>query len=150
MSYNRENIRTAAKEIAEKHNLLLIDLVIRGSEASGVIEVYIDGESNVSADDCANVSRELNKKIEEGEFVKGNYRLDVSSPGVNRPLVYLKQFPKHISRKFELEYKSGDTTQSINGKLITVEDNVLTFWDKTEIKIKFEDIIKAKVLVSFN
>jgi len=149
MNQNFENIRDIAKQIAEQNNLFLIDLIVRGSESSRVIEVFIDGEINITADECALVSREISKKIDEREILK-SYRLDVSSPGVDRPLIYLKQYLKNLNRLFEIEFNASGTSSTFKGKLISIEDEVLTFQSNKEIKIKFPDIIKAKVLVSFN
>ena len=149
MNQNIENIRQIAQQVAEQNNLFLIDLIFRGSESSRVIEVFIDGEINITADECALVSREISKQIDEKELLK-SYRLDVSSPGVDRPLIYLKQYPKHLNRLFEVEYNASGESLIFKGKLISVEDEVLTFQSNKEIKIKFPDIVKAKVLVSFN
>ncbi len=93
MNQNFENIREIAEQIAEQNNLFLVDFIVRGSESSRVIEVYIDGEINISADECALVSKEISKLIDEKELLR-SYRLDVSSPGVDRPLIYLPQYPK--------------------------------------------------------
>ncbi len=149
MNQNIENIREIAQQVAEQNNLFLIDLIVRGSESSRVIEVFIDGEKNVSAEECALVSREVGKQIDEKELLK-SYRLDVSSPGVDRPLIYLKQYPKHLNRLFEIEFKASETSSTFKGRLVSVENDILTFQSNKEIKIKFADIIEAKVLVSFN
>ena len=149
MNQNFENICEIAQQVAEQNNLFLIDLIVRGSESSRVLEVFIDGEINITADECALVSREISKRIDEKELLK-SYRLDVSSPGVDRPLIYLKQYPKHLNRLFEVEYNASGESSLFKGKLIFVEDEVLTFQSNKEIKIKFPDIVKAKVLVSFN
>jgi len=149
MNQNLENIREIAQQIAEQNNLFLIDLIVRGTESSRVIEVFIDGEINISADECALVSKEITKQIDERELLK-SYRLDVSSPGVDRPLIYLKQYPKHLNRLFEIEFNASGSSSTFKGKLISIEDEVLTFQSNKEIEIKFPDIIKAKVLVSFN
>jgi ribosome maturation factor RimP len=149
MNQNIENISQIAKQVAEQNNLFLIDLIVRGSESSRVIEVFIDGEIIISADECALVSREISKQIDEKELLK-SYRLDVSSPGVDRPLIYLKQYLKHLNRLFEIEFNASGSSSTFKGKLVSIEDEVLTFQSNKEIKIKFQDIIKAKVLVSFN
>jgi len=149
MNQNFENIGEIAKQVSEQNNLFLVDLIVRGSEQSRVIEVFIDGEKNISADECALVSREISKQIDEKELLK-SYRLDVSSPGVDRPLIYLKQYPKHLNRLFEIEFNSSGSSSTFKGKLFSVEDEVLTFQSDKEIKIKFSEIVKAKVLVSFN
>lgn len=149
MNQNIENIREIARQVAEQNNLFLIDLIVRGSEFSRVIEVFIDGEKNVSAEECALVSREVGKQIDEKELLK-SYRLDVSSPGVDRPLIYLKQYLKHLNRLFEIKFKTSDSSSTFKGRLISIENDILTFQSNKEIKIKFADIIEAKVLVSFN
>jgi len=149
MNQNIENIREIARQIAEQNNLFLVDFIVRGSEFSRVIEVFIDGEINISADECAVVSREIIKLIDEKELLK-SYRLDVSSPGVDRPLIYLLQFPKHINRLFEIEFNASGTSSIFKGRLVSIENEVLTFQSDKEIKLRFPDLIKAKVLVSFN
>lgn len=149
MNQNFENIREIAQQIAEENNLFLIDLIVRGSESSRVIEVFIDGEANITADECAIVSRGISKLIDENELLK-SYRLDVSSPGVDRPLIYLKQYQKHLNRLFEVEFNISGELVKFEGKLISIENEILTFLSNKEVKIKFQDIVKAKVLVSFN
>lgn len=149
MNQNFENIREIVKQVSERNNLFLVDLIVRGSEQSRVIEVFIDGEKNISADECALVSREISKQIDDKELLK-SYRLDVSSPGVDRPLIYLKQYPKHLNRLFEIEFNTVGSSSTFKGKLVSIEDEVLTFQSDKEIKIKFLEIVKAKVLVSFN
>jgi ribosome maturation factor RimP len=149
MNQNFENIREIAKQVSEQNNLFLIDMIVRGSEQSRVIEVFIDGEKNISADECALVSREISKQIDEKELLK-SYRLDISSPGVDRPLIYLKQYPKHLNRLFEIEFHASGSSSTFKGKLVSIEDEVLTFRSDKEIKIKFSEIVRAKVLVSFN
>ena len=149
MNSVNNKIRQIATDSVNKNNLFLIDIIFRGITSNPVIEVFIDGEKNVDANVCAEISSDIKKVIDEKNFYK-SYRLDVSSPGVDRPLIYIEQFPKHINRKFEIQYKKGDDVKMFIGKLISVEADVLTFLGKSEIKIKFKDIIKAKVLVSFN
>ena len=149
MNQNFENIREIAQQVTEQNNLFLIDMIVRGSEFNRVIEIFIDGEKNISADNCALVSREICKQIDDRELLK-SYRLDVSSPGVDRPLIFLKQFPKHLNRLFEIEFKASDASSTFKGNLLSIESDILTFKSDREIKIKFSEIIKAKVLVSFN
>ena len=150
MNSTKQNILNTAQEISEKNNLLLLEVLFRGNERNHVIEIFIDGEDNLSADDCARISREINELIEKNEFLNSAYRLDVSTPGVDRPLEYLKQYKKHINRKFEVRYKTGENKKDITAKLVKIEEDNLYFYSDREQVIKFEDIIKAKVLVSFS
>jgi ribosome maturation factor RimP len=147
----KENIVDISNELAEKLGYFVIDVIIRGDSRKRILEVFVDAEKNVSADDLAEMSRELNEIIESENLIKESYRLEVSSPGVDRPLKFLKQYPKHINRKFEVVYKSADSEEKFTGKLIAVERDLLTFQEKEKnILIKFNQIITAKVLISFS
>ena len=150
MNLFKENIAQISKEIAQKLGFFLIEVVFRGDQRKHIIEVFVDGEKNVSADDLADISREINKIIEEQDLIKEPYRLDVSTPGVDRPLKYLKQFSKHINRNFDLTYKTVDDERNIKAKLIGIEGEELIFnYDKKDLIIEFKNITKAKVLISF-
>jgi len=150
MNSTEQNILNVAQEVSDKNNFFLLEVLFRGNERDRVIEIFIDGEENLSADECARISREINQVIEENELLSSAYRLDVSTPGVDRPLKYLKQYKKHINRKFELSYRSGENKKRITGKLVKIEDEDLYFYSGREQVIKFKDIINAKVLVSFS
>lgn len=151
MDIIKENIVRISNEIAEKLNFFVIDITFRGDNRKKIIEVYVDAEKNIDADNLAEISREINSVIEEQGIIQQAYRLDVSTPGVDRPLKFLKQFPKHINRNFDITYKTGDETKTITGKLLSVEREELMFLsDKKEILIEFKNIITAKVIISFS
>ena len=151
MDIIKENIVRISNEIAEKLNFFVIDINFRGDNRKKIIEVFVDAEKNVDADNLAEISREINAILEEQDIIQQAYRLDVSTPGVDRPLKFLKQFPKHINRNFEVTYKTGDESKTITGKLLSVEGEELTFLsDKKELLIEFNNITTAKVIISFS
>jgi ribosome maturation factor RimP len=151
MNLLKENIQDIVQGIVEKNGYFLIDLIVRGSESNRVLEIFIDGENNVTAEDCAKISKEINSILSVSEMIDFSYRLDVSSPGVDRPLKFLKQFPKHLNRKFEVSYKQNDETKSLTGKLLKVDGEYLLFLTKNgEEMLNFNNILNAKVLISFS
>ena len=151
MDIIKENIVRISNEIAEKLNFFVIDITFRGDNRKKIIEVFVDAEKNIDADNLAEISREINSIIEEQDIIQQAYRLDVSTPGVDRPLKFLKQFPKHINRNFDVTYKTGDEIKTITGKLLSVEREELMFLsDKKEILIEFKNITTAKVIISFS
>ncbi len=153
MQYFNTKINEFLRGIIEEQGFFLIDLVIRGSQRNKVIEIFIDGEKNVSAENLAALSRLLSNKIDEHSLIESSYRLDVSTPGVDRPLKFLQQFPKHINRKFEISYREDDQTiRKLTGVLLGINGDELLFkLDKnTEQIINFNKIKSAKVLVSFS
>lgn len=152
MNLLKKNIEEIVSIIVEKNNFFLIDTIVRGTINKPVIEVFIDGEKNISAADCAKINREINSEIEEKSLINSNYRLDVSSPGTDRPLIYLKQFPKNINRMFEVSYKEDSETKKLTGKLTAVNNSELTFLTKkqNQVVINFNNIEKAIVILSFS
>ncbi|MBE2279228.1 MAG: hypothetical protein IAE91_02465 [Ignavibacteriaceae bacterium] len=151
---SKENIfKEFCEQVIARNNLLLVEIVFRGNKNEKVIEVYIDSGEILTVDDIANISREINEFIETENLFEGRYRLDVSSPGIERPLIFLQQFPKNTGRSFEIEYKleGSDVVEKFKGKLLKVEGNNLVFEDKKFEKIiDFQNLINAKVKVSFS
>ncbi len=146
----KQQVYSRIEEIVKAHGFVLVDLAFRGDHHLRIIEVFIDGEKGITIDDCTGVSRSMNELIQAENLIEGNYRLDVSSPGVERPLKFLVQYGKHIGRKFEIEFKYGEEIKKLIGKLTRIEDDNLFFMEKnSEYKINFSNIVKAKVLISF-
>lgn len=150
MNFLNNKISDLAKQISEESGFMLIDVVFRGDERNRIVQIFIDSEAGVSADDCAQVSNKLSKRLDETDLFTSKYRLEVSSPGTDRPLKYLKQYLKHIDRKFEVLYISDEEKKKIVGKLIRIDGEDLFFNEnKNEIMINFNKIKSAKVLTSF-
>ena len=152
MNIIERNIKEITENAVASSGYFLIDLIIRGFTKNRVIEVFIDGKDYINAEDCSQISREINNRLQSIIEPDENYRLDVSSPGIDRPLKYIEQFPKHITKKFDLNYKQGTDTKKIIAKLIDVNNYELKFLthDNKEVTIKFKDIVTAKVLLSFS
>ncbi|GBD92078.1 ribosome maturation factor RimP [bacterium BMS3Abin04] len=150
MELRNKNIKEKFKTIIEQENFLLVDFLIRGNPNNRIIEIFIDGDEAVTTKDCSMISRQLNFLIEEEEIFTGKYRLDVSSPGVDKPLLFLRQYPKHLNREFSLKYKENEDSKNFEGKLKNIKGDILTFASKNEErKINFNQITKAKVKISF-
>jgi ribosome maturation factor RimP len=151
MDINKEKIIEISNEITEKLGFFVVDFSFRGDRRKPIIEVFVDASEIVTADKLADISREINTAIEENNLIDKSYRLDVSTPGVDRPLKFIKQFPKHINRKFEITYKLNGEIKTVIGKLLSVEKEELTFLtDGKNILINFNSITTAKVIISFS
>ncbi len=103
----------------EFRDCFLVDIEVKGTKK---VSVYIDSEEGVSFDICKKLSRFLEEKIEAENLMDERYTLEVSSPGTDRPLKYLKQFNKHLGRKLKVKTLEGD---EIQGKLQEIAGNIL-------------------------
>lgn len=149
MNLNKNKIANIVKEETENLGYLFIEIDFRGDTRNHILEIYIDNEVGVTTVDCARVSRAIGDVIEEEGLIESKYRLDVSSPGIDRPLKYIQQFKRNIGRSFELQLEDENGLE-FEGKLIELDNDDLKFQIKKEVKvINIKNIKSAKVLVRF-
>jgi ribosome maturation factor RimP len=119
------------------------------------ITVVVDGDTGITIDDCANLSRALGDAMHEGN-VLDDYNLEVTTPGIDQPLKLLRQYPKHVGRNLKIELKEKET---VRGKLQQVEGDAIVIEEEAKKedkkagknirKITFDQIDKTFVTVSF-
>lgn len=145
-----EKIKERIEPVLDKLNVYLIDLTASKVKNANKYIFYIDKDTYVTVDDCSIVSRELEKILVDENFISQSDQIEVSSPGVDRPLKFLRQYPKHKEKYFSVTFRKND--QIITKELILkdVIDEKLIFDDRgNSIEINFSDIIKAKTLIKF-
>jgi len=141
--------------LEQKPELFLIDLTI--SEANQ-IRIIIDGDKGVTVQDCIDVSRAIEHNLDREEE---DFALEVHSAGVAEPLTMIRQYKKNLGRKL----KVLTAEETIEGKLTQVDDEAVTLqWKAREPKpigkgkvtvekeavIPYNDIVEAKVMITFN
>lgn len=117
-----QKLRELVAEHVDRVGAHLIDLVVRGERGTRVVEVFIDSEAGVTSDVCTAVSREVGQALDGSRGIEGAYRLEVSSPGINRPLKYTWQYKKHIGRKVQVKLQPGHEPAEQTGKLLAVDE----------------------------
>ncbi|MEM6697188.1 MAG: ribosome assembly cofactor RimP [Bacteroidota bacterium] len=123
------------------------------------LDVFLDSDEGITFEKCRKVSRHLEAVLDEELWLGEKYTLEVSSPGVSRPLKLKRQYIKNIGRKLEVKFEEGGKEE---GLLIKVEEDTIFLEQKVRIKegkkkrteviekeIAFEEIKEAKVKVSF-
>lgn len=145
-----EQIRQFAEEVASREGCLLYDLEYR--EGSGrTLRVFIDKASGgVSIDDCANVSRGLNLRLDVEDVIPdGAYDLEVSSPGLDRKLTQLWHFQKAVGKTVQLKYKDETlVSKPYEGHLLGVEGTKLSFENsKGPFAVDHSQVEKARILL---
>ncbi|MFW5648375.1 MAG: ribosome maturation factor RimP [Candidatus Alkaliphilus sp. MAG34] len=112
--------------IIENEKLELVDIEYRKEGPNWFLRLYIDKPGGITLDDCQKVSEQLGKKLDEEDPIKGNYFLQVSSPGLDRPLKNEKDFMRCRGRMVEVKlYKALDGNKVIEGELVGLENNVI-------------------------
>ncbi len=141
-------IKEKAEKIAAHNDMFLVDVEIK-QEDMNVIWVLVDAEQGgVNVDTCSKMSRELAFYIDEHDLIQGSYRLNVSSPGLSRPLSDKRQYKKNIGRTAKVKYKSDNDYNQAEGILSDVTENHLSLNTGSDnpTQIAFSDIVETKII----
>ena len=147
-----DKIRELTVSVLEDTDLFLVDLILKGHQGSRTLWIYVDSEKGgVNLDECAKVSEELGLLLEAHEVIKGRYRLNVSSPGVDKPLLDKRQYFTKIGRNASVKYQHDDEQESIKGVIKNFDGNdLLLEQDNGQQKtIAFDEIIETKILTAW-
>jgi ribosome maturation factor RimP len=112
-----DSLTPKAAELAGPLGLVVLRVDVRGTEQQPVIEVVLDGERPVLVEDCEKVSKSLHEAIDADTLVKGNYRLDVLSPGIDEPIMEDFQLKRNLGRLVEVHYRDGEEHHTLHGRL---------------------------------
>jgi len=130
-------------------DLILMD--ISENTRSNFIRVVIDAERPVTLDDTTNLSKKLRNDDELDIRFPEGFRLEVTTPGLDKTLESPFQFRKNIDRKLKINFSNGDGTQTITGTLIDADDTCVYIRDSgQDFNLRYDQINSAKVLISFN
>lgn len=118
--------------VVEKHGFELVDVEYVKEGANWYLRAYIDKPGGIAVDDCEVVSRELSDLLDEEDYIEDSYILEVSSPGLGRPLKKEKDFQRSLGEEIEIRtYRAIDRQKEFVG--------ILTDYDKTSVTIEYED-----------
>ncbi|MEE1516199.1 MAG: ribosome maturation factor RimP [Lachnospiraceae bacterium] len=118
--------------IIEANNFELVDVEYVKEAGNWYLRVYVDKEGGIAVDDCEVVSRDLSDKLDVDDFIEDSYILEVSSPGLGRPLKKEKDYIRSIGKEVDIHlYKSIEKQKEFTG--------VLKSYNKEEIVLQIED-----------
>ena len=115
------------------------------------VRLFIDKEGGVTVDDCADVSRQVSAILDVEDPIADKYNLEVSSPGLDRPLFTLPQFERYIGQDIALHLRIPVMERrKWQGKLERIEKDMITLIvDDQEQILVFGNIQKANVVAKF-
>ncbi len=117
----------------------------------GLLRIYIDSESGVDMDDCARVSHQVSGVLDVEDPIPGNYQLEVSSPGLDRPIFNVSQFEQFIGSKVTVNlYRTIDGRRKISGLIVAVEGDLIQLRDDQQMyKVPLQAISKARLVPEY-
>lgn len=115
------------KPIAERLGLEIVDVEFVKEAGTYYLRAYLDKEGGITIDDCEAASRALSDELDKEDFISESYILEVSSPGLDRPLKKDKDFDRSIGRDVEIRlFKADDGVKEYRGSLKAYDKDTVT------------------------
>ena len=122
-----------------------VEYLTRGR--SSLLRLYIDGPEGVTIDDCERVSRQVSAVLDVEDPLPGEYTLEVSSPGLDRPLFYFEQFGQFLGDVVNLRLRGPlNGRRKFKGVLEKADAGIITMIvDNEQIEIPYDQVEKANL-----
>lgn len=166
-----EDLKQIVEPVVQEHGCELVDVVVRPNLGEGLIRVVIDdidGNGRVSIESLESISREIGDQFDAVDFMKGRYRLEVTSPGLDRILAREKDFVAALGSKVSLQTRRPiESRKRFKGVLTGFEDGIARLEvdvvgekggekggkkgkAKGEVQIPFREVEKANSIYQFS
>jgi ribosome maturation factor RimP len=138
--------------ILEDMDFELVDVEYLSKQGRWVLVITIDKETGVTIDDCARVSREIGDVIDVKDIIEKEYTLEVSSPGLNRPLKKEKDVIRAMGKKIKVKMAHPvEGRRNFTGYLRNYRDRVLCLEiEGKKVTLPWRDVEKANLIYEFN
>lgn len=152
MAKVEETVSKYLETIIESNGYELVDIEFKKEGANWYLRVFMDKEGGFTINDCEEVSRFLEQKLDKDDPIEQAYILEVSSPGLDRPLKKEADFVKFAGSVVDVKlYKAREKRKEFQGVLKGLENNIVTIEEEngTEISFSREEIASIKLAVLF-
>lgn len=146
-----EIIAELAEQLAEPLRLEIVDVEFRREAGGRVVRVFIDKPGGVTLDDCQAMSRLLGDKLDEVDPIEDSYTLEVSSPGVERPLTKPRDFVRFAGHTVQVRtYGPVEGRRNFKGELLGLEGGAVVLRiNGEERRIPVDQVAKAHLVAEF-
>lgn len=143
-----EHLRQLIEPVLQQHHMELVDLEL----AAGRLRVFLDKEGGIGLDDCARMNRAIGDVLDAEDPFRGGYALEVSSPGLDRPLKTSRDFVRSIGRKVRITRHQGEGSHAepLSGTIQQCRDDAVTLnVNGSTVEIALDQIAKAQLEIEF-
>jgi ribosome maturation factor RimP len=147
---DNQALRTLVEHALEPLNIELVDMEVRGKTDNTILRIFVDEPGGISIDRCSEASRAISDYLDRKDPIPSRYVLEVSSPGVYRPLKTAQDFNRQQNHKVWVSYRQDDEIKEYEGRILTANDDKLYLQvDGRELLLYLSNIVKAKIIVEF-
>ncbi|NMA94737.1 MAG: ribosome maturation factor RimP [Clostridiales bacterium] len=138
-----------ALPVAEQLNYEIVDIEYKREGPNWILRYFIDKEGGIGLDDCQKFSTEISTILDREDPIANHYYLEVSSPGLDRPLKRQRDFEKYTGSDVELRlYRAIDNRKKYIGELLGLEDDEICLKvDGEEKRFKRDDVSIVKLVI---
>lgn len=142
-----DRVRSLTQEVIAGTSYFLVDVAVRGHKGTRVVEIYVDSPEDFGHDDLAVVSKEVGFLLDVEDVVDGSYKLEVSSPGIKRPLKMPQQYQKNVGRTLRVRYESDGNEEIVVGDLTSADETEveLTLASGERLQLPYDAITQARI-----
>jgi ribosome maturation factor RimP len=135
-----------AERAASTHGVEVLELKLRGQGRGRVLSVILDADDPVEADVVERVSKDLSRALDQADPLPGSYTLEVTTPGLGRPLQTARDFRRQ--RGHEVSIVRGGDTPSVQGVVLDADGQAVTLdVDGSEVLVPLSDVVRGKVVL---
>lgn len=147
----RKEIYPLAEEVAEELGYEIVDIEFQNGSKHDLLSIFIYKKEGIDLDDCTEMSRNLEKKLDDLDILKNPYYLEISSPGLDRPLKTKDDYRRNVGKEIELKlYAPIDGKKEFSFVLDKYDDEfVYCNIDGEELKIPIKSISSMKQTIKF-
>jgi ribosome maturation factor RimP len=147
----RESVIKVIEPVLTSYGVELVDIEYQRERSGWVLRIYLDKEGGITLDDCSQISKEVGELIEVNDLIDHYYTLEVSSPGLNRPLKREKDFIRSIGKLIRVRTKETiEGQKNFMGELLSYRDDAIVLGIEGKEKvIPFHLVLKANLEYQF-
>ncbi|HEU4399496.1 MAG TPA: hypothetical protein VFU54_16880 [Actinomycetota bacterium] len=135
-----------AERAASSHGVEVLELKLRGQGRGRVLSVILDADGPVEADVVERVSKDLSRALDQDDPLQGSYTLEVTTPGLGRPLQSARDFRRQ--RGHEVSIVRGDAASSVQGVVLDADDQAVTLdVDGSQVQVPLSDVVRGEVVL---
>jgi ribosome maturation factor RimP len=134
-----------AEQAASTHGVDVLELQLRGQGRGRVLSVILDADGPVEADVVERVSKDLSRALDQADPLQGSYTLEVTTPGLERPLQSARDFRRQ--RGHEVRIVAG-VASAVQGVVVDADDQAVTLdVDGRQVQVPLSDVVRGTVVL---
>ena len=125
-----------------------VGLEYKSGSSPAILRIFIDHENGITVDDCAATSRQVSAVLDVEDPISGEYTLEVSSPGLDRPLFTAEHYQQFLGTRIKCKLRMPfNGRRNFTGKLLEAdENNIVLSIDNESVELFIDDIEKANIV----